>query len=215
MHVPPMYFPLGPFVYLTAGIKEVVSLPVFAGGRINDPAFAERVLKDNLADMTAMTRPLIADPELPNKAKAGQDNLIRKCIACNDACWLPLFEGMTPLTCVINPEAGREGTFGITPATPEKNVMVIGGGAAGLETARVAALRGHKVSLFEKDDVRIGSLASKIDSTPDIFDQNVVKVVMDNTGRAVYFSRSPIPFIRSKEERYWISEGIHFRHIGI
>ena len=158
MHVPPMFFPLGPFVYLTAGIKEVVSLPVFAGGRINDPAVAERVLKDNLADMTAMTRPLIADPELPNKAKAGRESDIRKCIACNDACWLPLWEGMTPLTCVVNPEAGREGTFGITPATTEKSVMVVGGGAAGLETARVAALRGHKVSLYEKDGELGGQL---------------------------------------------------------
>jgi len=158
MHVPPMFFPLGPFVQLAAGIKETVNLPVFAGGRINDPAVAERVLKDNLADMTAMTRPLIADPELPNKAKAGQESLIRKCIACNDACWLPLFEGMTPLTCVVNPEAGREAMFGITPATTEKSVMVVGGGAAGMETARVAALRGHKVSLYEKDDELGGQL---------------------------------------------------------
>jgi 2,4-dienoyl-CoA reductase-like NADH-dependent reductase (Old Yellow Enzyme family)/thioredoxin reductase len=158
LHVPPMFFPLAPFVYTAAGIKEVVNLPVFAGGRINDPAVAERILKDNQADMTAMTRPLIADPELPNKAKAGQDNLIRKCIACNDACWLPLFQGMTPLTCVINPEAGREATFAILPATVEKNVMIVGGGAAGLETARVATLRGHKVSLYEKADELGGQL---------------------------------------------------------
>jgi len=158
MHIPPMFFPLGPFVYLAAGIKEVIDLPVFAGGRINDPAVAERILKDNQADMTAMTRPLIADPELPNKAKAGQDNLIRKCIACNDACWMPLWQAATPITCVINPEAGREGTFAITPAAAEKKVMVVGGGAAGLEAARVAALRGHKVSLYEKADELGGQL---------------------------------------------------------
>ncbi len=158
IHVPPMYFPLSPFVYMAAGIKEVTNLPVFAGGRINDPAVAERILKDNQADMTAMTRPLIADPELPNKAKEGQDKLIRKCIACNDACWLPLWEGMTPLTCVVNPEAGREGTFAITPAAVEKSVMIVGGGAAGLETARVAALRGHKVSLYETADELGGQL---------------------------------------------------------
>ena len=69
LHVPPMYFPLGPFVYLAAGIKQVVNLPVFAGGRINDPAVAERILEDNQADMTAMTRSLIADPELPNEQR--------------------------------------------------------------------------------------------------------------------------------------------------
>lgn len=157
-HVPPMYFPLGPFVYLAAGIKEVVTLPVFAGGRINDPLQAERVLMDNQADMVTMTRALIADPELPNKARAGQEELIRKCIACNDACWPPLFEFAAPLACAVNPEAGREQVLPIKPATDRKNVMVIGGGAAGLETARVATLRGHKVVLYEKDDKLGGQL---------------------------------------------------------
>ncbi len=158
MHVPPMYFPLGPFAYLSAGIKQVVNLPVFIGGRINDPAVAERILKDNQADMTAMTRPLIADPELPNKAKSGQDVFIRKCIACNDACWLPLFQGGTPITCVVNPAAGREKEYEIKPVLTKKRIMIVGGGAAGLETARVAAERGHRVFLYEKKDDLGGQL---------------------------------------------------------
>lgn len=158
MHVPPMFFPLGPVVYLAAGIKEVVNLPVIAGGRINDPVIAERVLEDNQADMVAMTRALIADPELPNKAKAGQEDLIRRCIACNDACWPPVFSPAAPIACTVNPEAGREKIMAIKPAAAKKSIMVIGGGAAGLETARVAALRGHRVSLYEKADELGGQL---------------------------------------------------------
>jgi mycofactocin system FadH/OYE family oxidoreductase 2 len=150
-HVPPMYFPLGPFVYLSAGIKEVVSLPVFCVGRINDPIQAETILANNQADMVGMTRALIADPELPNKAREGRLEEIRKCISCNDGCWGPLFAPAVPLTCAINPEAGREKELALKPATGKKRVMVIGGGAAGLETARVAALRGHQVTLYEKE----------------------------------------------------------------
>jgi thioredoxin reductase len=157
-HIPPMYFPLGPFVYLAAGIKEVVSLPVFCGGRINDPMQAETILANNQADMIGMTRPLIADPELPNKAREGRLEEIRKCIACNDACKAGLFEPMVPLTCAINPDAGRERELAIKPATKKKKVMVIGGGAAGLETARVAALRGHQVALYEKEGELGGQL---------------------------------------------------------
>ena len=157
-HVPPMYFPLGPFVYLAAGIKEVVNLPVFCGSRINDPIQADNILANNQADMIAMARPLIADPELPNKAREGRIDEIRKCIACNDACWSALFEAMVPLTCAINPEAGREKEMALKPATDKKRVMVIGGGAAGLEAARVAALRGHQVALYEKDEQLGGQL---------------------------------------------------------
>lgn len=157
-HIPPMYFPLGPFVYLSAGIKEVVSLPVFSGGRINDPIQAETILQNNQADMIAMARPLIADPELPNKAREGRIDEIRKCIACNDACWAPLFAATVPLTCAINPEAGREKEMALKPATERKRIMVIGGGAAGLEAARVAALRGHQVALYEKDEQLGGQL---------------------------------------------------------
>ena len=157
-HIPPMYFPLGPFVYLSAGIKEVVSLPVFCGGRINDPIQAETILANSQADMIAMARPLIADPELPNKAREGRIDEIRKCIACNDACWAPLFAATVPLTCAINPEAGREKEMALKPATERKRVMVIGGGAAGLEAARVAALRGHQVALYEKNEQLGGQL---------------------------------------------------------
>lgn len=151
-HVPPMYYPLASFVYMAAAIKEVVNIPVFTGGRINDPVLAERILADNQADMISMTRATICDPEIPNKAREGRLDEIRRCIGCNEGC-AGKSNLVIPITCSLNPEAGREKVFDITPIDSPKRVMVIGGGAAGLETARVAASRGHKVSLYEKEDV--------------------------------------------------------------
>jgi len=151
-HTPPMYFPLGAFTHLAAAIKEVVNLPVICVGRINDPSLAERILTDNQADMIGMARAVICDPEMPNKAREGRLEEIRRCIGCNEGCIAKIYQ-FPPVTCAYNPEAGREKELEITPATTQKRVMIIGGGAAGLETARVAALRGHKVSLYEKENV--------------------------------------------------------------
>jgi mycofactocin system FadH/OYE family oxidoreductase 2 len=149
-HIPPMHFPLGAFVYIAAGVKEVVNLPVVCHGRINDPVQAETILANNQADLIGMARALICDPEWPNKAREGRADEIRKCIACIQAC-AGNFLKKQPIGCTLNPEAGREKELAtITPAATRKRVMVIGGGAAGLETARVAALRGHQVTLYEK-----------------------------------------------------------------
>ena len=151
-HVPPMSFPLGAFTYIAAGIKEVIELPVITVGRVNDPVLAETILANNQADLVGMTRAVICDPEMPNKAREGRLEEIRRCIACNEGCIGPNFMGL-PMACTLNYEAGREQMGSIAPAESKKSVMVIGGGAAGLEAARVAALRGHKVSLYEKNDV--------------------------------------------------------------
>jgi 2,4-dienoyl-CoA reductase-like NADH-dependent reductase (Old Yellow Enzyme family)/thioredoxin reductase len=151
-HVPPMSFPLGAFTYIAAGIKEVVELPVVTVGRVNDPMLAETILVNNQADLVGMTRAVICDPEMPNKAREGRLEEIRHCIACNEGCVGPSFMAL-PITCTLNYETGREQMGPIPPAETKKTVMVIGGGAAGLEAARVAALRGHEVSLYEKNDV--------------------------------------------------------------
>ncbi|MBI4768664.1 MAG: NAD(P)-binding protein, partial [Deltaproteobacteria bacterium] len=162
-HVPPMYYPLGCFVHLAVGIKEVVNIPVICHGRINDPVQAEQILENNQADFIGMARALICDPEWPKKAKEGRLDEIRKCIGCNQAC-IGFYQKNWPISCTLNPEAGREGRLAIIPATKKKRVMVIGGGGAGLEAARVAALRGHQVTLYEKEDTLGGQLniASKI-----------------------------------------------------
>jgi 2,4-dienoyl-CoA reductase-like NADH-dependent reductase (Old Yellow Enzyme family) len=152
LHVPPMYFPLASFAYISAAIKEIVNLPVFVIGRINDPIQAEKILADGQADMIGVLRGLIADPEFSNKAQEDRLDEINRCIGCNEGCTGNYYPRL-PLLCTVNPEAGREKEYTITQAGTKKTVMVIGGGAAGLETARVAALRGHKVSLYEKENV--------------------------------------------------------------
>ena len=155
--IPPMYMPGSPFVYLAAGIKEVVDVPVFCVGRITDPVVAEDILAKNQADMVGMTRANLCDPELPNKAREGRLDEIRRCIGCNEGCLGRNAEAL-PITCALNPSAGREKEMEITPAPVKKRVMVIGAGIAGMEAARVAALRGHSVSLYDKDGQLGGQL---------------------------------------------------------
>ncbi|MDO8491749.1 MAG: FAD-dependent oxidoreductase, partial [Dehalococcoidia bacterium] len=147
-----MYFPVGNFVYCAAAIKQAVDIPVMCVGRINDPEQAEQILENNQADLIGTNRALICDSQWPNKAREGRLEEIRKCLGCNEGCWgrRRLATGMT---CAINPVVGREtepGWLDLEPAKVKKRVMVIGGGPAGLEAARVAKLRGHEVSLYEK-----------------------------------------------------------------
>jgi len=148
--VPPYDQPRGCNVPLAAAIKELVKVPVAVAGRLDDPLVADEVLVSGKADVIAVARGLLADPELPNKASKGDFKEIRRCIACNiciDGDPTPV----SPITCTVNPEAGREREMVIVAATPRKSVMVVGGGLAGLEAARVAAARGHKVTLYEED----------------------------------------------------------------
>lgn len=167
-HTPPMYYPLGCFAYLGAALKEIVSLPVFTISRVNDPVIAERIISDNQADMVGILRGLIADPELPNKAREGRLDEIRRCIGCNEGC-VGNYYPRLPLLCTVNPEAGREKELAIRPAKARKRIMVIGAGAAGLEAARVAALRGHEVSIYEKENTPAHelSVAAKVPGRQD------------------------------------------------
>ena len=132
-----------------AAVKQVVDVPVMVVGRINDPQLAEDILVKGYADMVVMGRALLADPELPNKARGGSIEDIAPCTSCGQGC---LRSQLTyePVTCVINPAVGREKEMAITPAAKQKKVLVIGGGPGGLEAARVSALRGHRVTLWEK-----------------------------------------------------------------
>ncbi|MEE8398610.1 MAG: FAD-dependent oxidoreductase [Desulfobacterales bacterium] len=155
--IPPMYYPLGSLMYHAAGIKEVVDIPVIGGGRVTDPVQAEQILEDNQADLLFMNRALICDPEMPNKAREGRLEEIRHCMGCSEGCWMRVSQDGNPqgISCTYNPTAGKEerpGWLEMVPAEKKKKVMVIGGGPAGLETARVAKSRGHDVTLWEKGD---------------------------------------------------------------
>jgi 2,4-dienoyl-CoA reductase-like NADH-dependent reductase (Old Yellow Enzyme family)/pyruvate/2-oxoglutarate dehydrogenase complex dihydrolipoamide dehydrogenase (E3) component len=150
-------FPDGVFVHLADGIKKTVSVPVIAVGKIADPLLAERILTDGKADFIAMGRALLADPDLPNKAREGRLEDIRRCIHCNNCHgggWR--MQRKEPgISCTINPAVMREKTFDLTPTSSPKRVMVVGGGLAGMEAARTLAERGHQVSLYERSD-RLG-----------------------------------------------------------
>jgi 2,4-dienoyl-CoA reductase (NADPH2) len=137
----------GAFVPLAAAIKKVVSIPVTAVGRLN-PELGENILKQGKADFIAFNRRLLADPELPNKVASGQYEKIAPCTACLH-CWYRRRQNL-PIQCRINPALGQEDKYSIKPAEKKKKVLVVGAGAAGMEAARVAALRGHEVMLYEK-----------------------------------------------------------------
>jgi len=148
--VPPYDQPRGCNVPLAAAIKEVVKMPVAVAGRLDDPFIADEVLVSGKADVIAVARGLLADPELPNKAARGDFKGIRRCIACN-ICIDGDPTAVSPVTCTVNPEAGREREMVLKPAPRRRRVMVIGGGLSGLEAARVAAARGHQVTLYEEN----------------------------------------------------------------
>ena len=149
--VPNMSFGLGCYTYLAASIRKVVDVPVIATGRIVDPVQADRIIAEGQADLCIMNRALIADPHLPNKAKAYQVDDIRQCMGYNEGCIDRIYTGRG-VTCVQNPVIGREDRWSdLGHSDIRKKVVVVGGGPAGLEAARVAAGRGHDVVLFERE----------------------------------------------------------------
>jgi 2,4-dienoyl-CoA reductase (NADPH2) len=146
--------PRGVFGYLAKGIKELVDVPVISGHRINDPDTAREMIGDGLCDMVAMGRPLIADPFLPEKAKAGHERGIVHCIACAQGCFDNLFK-LKAVECLCNPKAGHEKETAVEKTNAPQKVMVIGGGAAGMSAALSASEKGHDVTIYEKGD-RLG-----------------------------------------------------------
>ena len=156
-----MHMPLGYAVPLSAGIKEVVRLPVFATGRINDPTLAERILANGQADMIGMVRAQICDPDIARKTKEGRLDEIRYCIADNQNCYGRVGLNKS-IGCLQNPAVGfehEEGEAHLIPTKRKKRVMVIGGGPAGMWAAKIATLRGHDVALYEKEDALGGQVA--------------------------------------------------------
>ena len=164
-HWPPYYYAPGSFADRPAGIKELVKLPVIGIGRINTPVLAERFLAEGKMDLVGMVRELIADPHLPNKAREGRASDIRMCIACDQSCVGRQVLNL-PIACIYNPVTGHEKDWSAPgPAAVKKRVVVVGGGPAGMEAARVAAERGHCVVLFERAE-RLGGQVRLAMKTP-------------------------------------------------
>lgn len=145
-----MGVPRGGFAYLARGIKEAVDIPVMACNRINDPWLAAELINDGVADLVGVARGMIADPEFVNKVKDGLAEDIRPCIGCNQGCLDAIFSGGS-VACLVNARAGKEARHKLVPTVQPKRVLVVGGGPAGLEAARVCAERGHQVTVWERE----------------------------------------------------------------
>ena len=155
--VGPYYVPKAAFADYATQIKKAVKIPVGVINRINDPVLADELITEGKVDLVWMLRPLVADPELPKKAAEGRLDEIRTCIACN-TCHDILCQGWFHETrCAVNPDAWREGVSHLEPSLRKKNVLIVGGGPAGMEAARISALIGHQVTLWEKDN-KLGGL---------------------------------------------------------
>lgn len=147
----PMDLPPGCLEHLASEMKKAVTVPIVAVGRINDPILAEKILERGNADFISMGRALHIDPQCLVKAREGKLEDICRCFACNQGC-LDEMLAHRPATCTLNPEVGKEWEMKIKPSEKPKRVLIAGGGPAGMEAARVCALRGHQVSLYEKTE---------------------------------------------------------------
>jgi 2,4-dienoyl-CoA reductase-like NADH-dependent reductase (Old Yellow Enzyme family) len=148
--VPPMSVANAYLAGLSAKLKQAIGKPVFVAGRINQPHEAERIIAEGAADMCGMTRAMISDPEMPQKAREGRVDDVRACIACNQACIGHAQLGVS-ISCIQHPETGRELEFGtVARAARSREVMVVGGGPGGMKAAAAAAERGHRVTLYER-----------------------------------------------------------------
>ena len=155
--MPPSYIPQGFMLDMASRLKQSVNIPVLCGGRMADPGMNENAIAEGKIDAVVIGRQAIADPDYGNKVTVGKPEEIRTCIGCNQGCiWGYFTSGK--VGCAVNPEVGYEGVKKITKADTAKKVIIVGGGIAGMEAARVLKLRGHDVTLYEKSNVLGGNL---------------------------------------------------------
>lgn len=146
---PPMYQQKGLSLPFNEALKKVVNIPVITAGRMDDPDLASAAVAGKQTDMIGLGRPLLADPYLVDKIRVGKIDKIRPCLSCQEGCMGRLKAFLT-ISCAVNPAVGREREYALAPAVKKKKVLVVGGGVAGCEAARVLAERGHNVVLYEK-----------------------------------------------------------------
>lgn len=165
---PPNYFPRGYALEFTSAVKRALTVPVMSAGRLGDPALADEAVASGKTDIVALARDLLADPEWPLKVASGRVDKIRPCIGCHEGCIDRTRTHGNVLSCSVNPSAGRENLGRIIPVRRAKRILVVGGGASGMEFARVAARRGHEVTLMERSS-RLGGHLTEY-SVPDFKD---------------------------------------------
>ncbi|MDI6875108.1 MAG: FAD-dependent oxidoreductase [Actinomycetota bacterium] len=198
---PPAPMPPGCNVHLAEEIKKVVSIPVIVAGKLDNPYLAAEVLEKGKADLVAIGRPLLADPHLPRKVAEGRLEDIRPCLYCNQSCYGNLFK-LWSIQCDVNPELGRERELALERTANPRKVMVVGGGPAGMEAARILALRGHSVVLCEKEGELGGQL--KAGSTPSFKGQvkrllNHLSAQLERVGVEVRLNTEVTPELVKKE----------------
>lgn len=152
---PPMYFGKGVYNEYGKALKQEIDVPIILAGRMDDPQMANDAV-GVCCDIVSYGRPLLADPEYVTKIRYNREKEIRPCLGCHEGCLGRIADG--PISCAVNPACGREEIYGLKPALRKKHILIIGGGVAGLEVARVSALRGHSVTLVEKSDKLGGNL---------------------------------------------------------
>ena len=166
-----MMVPRAAFAWVTGKLRPHLKIPIVTSNRINDPYVAECLLRDGLADMVSMARPLLADENFVNKMAEGRPEEINTCIACNQACLDQIFQ-MKTATCMVNPRAGHETELNYEPAAISKSIAVIGAGPAGMTAAYISAMRGHRVTLFDQRSKLGGqiNLAVKIPGKQEFYE---------------------------------------------
>lgn len=193
-------FPNGYNVPEAEAIKRVVDVPVMVVGRIHDPEYAEEILQQERADMIVLARPLLVDPQLPNKVASGRLNEIRRCISCQNCIdSMLLWPLESKMACALNAASGREAQLQFLPADKKKHVVVIGAGPGGMEAARVAAERGHRVTLIEQRKRLGGSLtlASTVHSDNERFLKFLIQRVRDLGVNVMLGTTADIALLRS------------------
>ncbi|MCF8239111.1 MAG: NADPH-dependent 2,4-dienoyl-CoA reductase [Saprospiraceae bacterium] len=184
--------PRGAYSWVTARMKKEIDIPLIAVNRINTPEVAEDILANGEADMVSMARPLLADPNLPQKARMGKSTSINTCIACNQACLDHIFE-RKEASCLVNPAACREEEFAIEPTIVRKKILVVGAGPAGCAAAVTAAERGHEVHMYERAESIGGqfNLAMRVPGKADYAETiRYYQQRMEETGVILHLSTS-------------------------
>ncbi len=221
---PPVYMPKALNLEDVAYLKKYIDIPVICGGRFDDPELADKSIAEGKIDMMGMGRPLLADPDLGNKFKEGRLDDIRPCISCHFGCLARIFQidyeklATKDISCALNPRCGMENHYNIKPAAEKKKIAVVGGGIAGMEAARVCALRGHSVDLYEKDD-QLGGVfiaAAAFDFKDD--DRKLIewyKKQMKDTGVNVLLNTEFKPDNKTGYDEIFVATGAEERKLTI